>query len=92
MVEPVAGIFIDFHFGIPEMSDAAILFRVRGPTICAIHEQGRAADAAPQKLYVFLFNIKWRPDPEIRVEFPGIGAVFILGDAVNGKVAGLFVI
>ena len=77
MVEPVTCILIDFHFGIPEMFDAAIFFRIGGPAVRAIHEQGRAGDAAPQKLYVFLFNIKWRPDPEIRVEFPGIGAVFI---------------
>src|ERR1700730_14438321 len=85
----MAGALEADHARVLEMPRAAVLLRVRGPALLAVHQERRAGDAAPQLLDLLHLHVAGRPDAHVIVELPAEGAVLVLIDAVLGEMARL---
>ena len=89
MVQPVTRVLELDHFGIGKVVEPAVAFGVGGPTVGAIQQQCRRADRRPGLVEEFIGDVLDRPDVEMRVEFPAVGAVFVAVDPMHGQVARL---
>src|SRR3984893_8594904 len=90
VVNPMPRTFERDHTGMPEVAQATVGLRVRGPTLLAVDEQGGTGDARPELLDLGLRHAVGRIGARVIVEFPAVGAIFVLVDAVLGQVARLF--
>src|SRR5437660_5267764 len=89
VVDPMPGAVERDHTGMPEVAQATIGLGVRGPAFLAVDQQGGTGDARPELLDLGLRHAVGRIGARIIVEFPAVGAVLILVDAVLGQVARL---
>ena len=77
VVEPVATLLELDYLSRLEVNGAPLFLRVRRPAIGAIEQQRGARDRTPQRLDEFVGDILDRPDIQVRIELPAIGAVLV---------------
>src|ERR1700732_2044291 len=82
VVNPMPGALERDHTGMPEVVQATVGLRVRGPAFLAVDQQGGTGDARPELLDLGLRHAVGRIGARVIVEFPAVGAVLILVDAV----------
>src|ERR1019366_6826031 len=73
-----------------EIIDPPILGRRPGPGVETVHEEGWTGNAGPEPGNRVASHVVGGPKPNILVEFPAIGTVLVLVDAVLGQMPGLF--
>ena len=89
VVNPMPRTFERDHTGMPEVVQATVGLRVRGPAFLAVDQQGGTGDARPELLDLGLRHAVGRIGARVIVEFPAVSAIFVLVDAVLGQVARL---
>src|ERR1700731_4032946 len=72
VVDPMPGAVERDHAGMPELAQATVALRVRGPTLLAVDEQGGAGDARPELLDLGLRHAVGRIGARVIVEFPAV--------------------
>src|SRR6202040_928469 len=82
VVNPMAGVFDRDDLRVAEMASPPVVYRVGGPTLLAVDEEGRAIDALPYPLGLGRRHLVGRLGPDIVVELPAVGAVLVLVDPV----------
>src|ERR1700730_13583410 len=89
VVNPMPGAVERDHTSMPEVAQATVGLRARGPTFLAVDQQGGTGDARPELIDLGLRHSVGRIGARVIVEFPAVGAILILVDAVLGQVARL---
>src|SRR6516162_7926228 len=86
VVHPVSGIFDRHYFRVAKVARPAVVHWVGSPAFLAKDQKRRAADPPPQLFDLDDSLFIGRIGSDVIVEFPAVGAVLVLIDAILGKV------